>query len=73
METLFELPPKVAKERKPFEKTQQLICKRCKGSVHDKFGAYCDRFDLCLEFEDGKALLAKNGQPIKCDGKTWEY
>lgn len=69
---LFELPPKEAKERTPFKKTQRWICKRCSGSVHDKAGAYCERFDLCLEFDQGRVLLAKNGSPIKCDGKEWE-
>lgn len=73
MDTLFEMPPKQKKKRKPFKKTQQWICKRCNGSVHDKEGAYCHRFDLCIHFEDGKALLDKTGTPLKCDGKKWEY
>ena len=73
MDSLFELPERKKKTRKPFEKTQQYICKRCNGSVHDKDGAYCHRFDLCLEFEDGKALLTKDGWPIKCNGEEWEH
>ena len=69
--TLFDLPPKEKKARKPFVKTQQYICKRCEGSVHDKAGAYCKRFDLCLEFDNGACRLTKDNSSVICDGKKW--
>jgi len=74
MDTLFELPaPKPKKKTKHIQKTQQYMCKRCHGSIHDRDGAYCRRFDLCLEFDDGKVLLLENNQSIRCDSKKWEY
>ena len=72
-DTLFDMPPKKSKPRKPFEKTQQWTCKRCAGSVHDNAGAYCHRFDLCLEFDSGVVLLASRNAPIQCDGEKWTY
>lgn len=73
MEGLFGGIDKNKKPRKPFVKTQQHTCKRCKGSTHEGTEAYCNRFDLCIEFDNGNALLAKNGQKIQCDGKNWSY
>ena len=50
------------------------ICKRCKGSVHDRHGAYCNRMDLCLDFEEnGEVARTKNGQLIECNGKEWQH
>lgn len=73
MNTLFELPAPKFRGRKLREKwTQQERCKRCARGCADALGAYCSKFDLCLEFEDGRALLTKNGHPIQCDGKKWE-
>lgn len=69
---LFEVHT-IKKQRKPYDNGQVYKCKRCKGSVSDKDGAYCERFDLCIEFENGKALLTKNGLPLTCDGKFWTY
>lgn len=66
---LFELPPK--KKRK-FVRTQQWICKRCKHSIHDDIGAYCEKFDLCLDFEDGHVCISNGGIEITCDGKKWQ-
>lgn len=71
-ELLFEVPA-TKPIRKPYDNGQVYKCKRCKGSVSDKDGAYCHRFDLCIEFENGAALLAKNGMALKCDGETWTY
>ena len=49
------------------------ICKRCKGSVHDKIGAYCERMDLCLDFEEnGEVTTTKNGWSIECNSKEWK-
>ena len=74
MNRLFELLLKKIKKIKFYEKTQVWICKRCKGSVHDKIGAYCSRMDLCLDFaEKGEVTRTKNGQPIECNGKEWQY
>ena len=72
-DSLFPLPTKHLPHRKPFQKTQRYTCKRCKGSVHDSDGAYCHRFDLCIDWSDGVAILCKNGLPLKCDGKEWSY
>ena len=73
-ETLFDIPKKQKKQRKPFVKTQRYVCRRCKGSVSDKNGAYCHRFDLCLEFtESGQACLTKDGWPIECNGEEWQH
>ena len=69
MKTLFKIPVKPRKKRKPLKKTQQWICKRCKGSVHDNEGAYCIRHDLCMEFHDGNVYLAKDGSKRTCDGE----
>ena len=66
---LFELPPK--KKRK-FVRTQQWICKRCKHSIHDDLGAYCEKFDLCLDFEGGHVCISNGGVEITCDGKKWQ-
>ena len=72
MKELFDLPIK-KKKRKLFIKTQRWICKRCKHSVHDEIGAYCEKMDLCLEFEeDGTVCTSKDGQSIICDKKEWE-
>lgn len=71
--TLFEMPPKAKKTRKPFKKTQQWTCKRCKYSAHDATGAYCDKFDLCLEFDDGRVFIVNGGMTIVCDGEKLSY
>jgi hypothetical protein len=74
MNTLFELPQRKFKGRKPRVKwTQQERCRRCAGSASDSDGAYCHRFDLCIEFDRGRALLTKNGLALTCDGKKWIY
>lgn len=72
--TLFDLGPEKKRPRKPFVKTQRWTCKRCKGSYSDDLGAYCHRFDLCLEFEDdGTVVLTKDGWPIECNGEEWKH
>lgn len=76
--TLFELPPKTVKKRKPYKKTQRSTCRRCKESLwgKDHNEIYCKKFDLCLyvdERGDGEVLLAKNNQQISCDGVKWNY
>ena len=69
---LFDLPPKKTKCQ-PRKKTQVQICKRCSHGVSDKTGAYCEKFDLCIEFEDDRALLCKTGTPLTCDQSNWSY
>ena len=50
-------------------RTQRYICKRCKSSAHDDDGAYCDKFDLCLEFApDGYVITANGSDQVICDG-----
>lgn len=74
MSTLFEMPkPKFRGRKLRVAWTQQERCKRCRGGSHDTAGAYCHRFDLCLEFENGQALLTKNGMSVQCDGSKWSY
>ncbi len=72
-ECLFDMPEPTPQKRKPFEKTQVYVCKRCNHSVHDKYGAYCNKFDLCIEFEGKQALLSKDASPITCNKKSWSY
>jgi len=71
METLFEMPKRTPRKRGP--RTQQERCKRCHWSASDADGAYCRKFDVCIEFEGGNALFTKNSQPLTCDGETLDY
>jgi hypothetical protein len=69
MNTLFAMLPKGRTRRKPFVKTQRWTCKRCNDSVHDDEAAYCEKFDLCIEFtEDGRAITANGSDDITCTG-----
>lgn len=65
--TLFPIPPR--DPRPPRPDTQETRCKRCRGSAE----GYCFRFDLALYYEDGHAKLARDDQPIQCDGREWRY
>ena len=70
MNTLFTLPEPVKRPRRqPQLHGQEAKCKRCRGSKD----GYCIRFDLCLRFEDGEAIMESNDQPIICDGKDWGW
>lgn len=71
MDTLFEMPERTPRVRGP--RKQQELCKRCDGSYSNSVSAYCERFDLCIDFHKGMSLLAKNGQSIACDGKKCDW
>lgn len=66
MDTLFPMPDRIPKQRGP--RTQQERCKRCNRSASDDDGAYCRKFDVCIEFEGGFALFTRDGRPFECDG-----
>lgn len=72
-DTLFEMPEPTPVKRKPPIRGQVYKCKRCKHSESDPTGAYCVKFDLCIEFENGKALLSKTGTELTCDKIKWTY
>lgn len=70
METLFPLPNPVKRQHRNSQlHGQEAKCKACRGSKD----SYCFRFDLCLRFEDGDAIMESNDQPIQCDGKDWAW
>jgi hypothetical protein len=71
MDTLFEMPARTPRQRGP--RSQQERCKRCRWSASDDEGAYCRQFDVCIEFEDGKAIFTKTGTELRCDGVELDY